>query len=979
MSIRTYYHVNIKDNEFTVHETSVKSVGAVETLQNIEKIVKQNLSCSWVSCSAFTRLSKAQQRLQLKAIAQKIQEGFIDKVGFFKKNAKADQVKTLCQAIENLVSLFALLPYEAMFKLCCLVGEKTLSQLNRAGREFVHQFLIDTAKTLTNSFYDLDLSTTHQYFCTLHQEVIKTKNEGFFSERLVSWQNVINGLKLHNHKRESLIHYLAEQNCPQLLELVVNHHPSPIDFNRKIFGKTPIMIAEEYGHQKVIEILKKSVQQLNKHPPFSILCEEIILNIFKFLNESELCKLSLVSKKFNKISTDNSLWKEIYINYFPTIENKIQKHLQDNLKDKLRCYVENMSNGNYVEEVISATVSRLPGYKVKILTSLLTHDLKTLSKALDLIKEQTSLPQFASQFGLPSHAINTLGNLFASIFRNQNAVRLLELTFPYQSIDISFPDDVSVVFEGHDRIFVRTASSIYTVGRNAAGALDPSPKIAVPHPADCFAKNWNEWLVLKEDSKIIVRKRNNNDYCYSHYQELEIEPFKITINFPLNFSFFRSLRGSQFMLQEVVNTENNSSIICWKHDEKERAWKTVQNFPNSKLLTHNSEYLFTSGLPNKIEDKGVSLVEDLKLRRSYKVSRDIYVWKHTEEEYIKINCFKDGLGYGLKIGCEENILNEEWQNTIAEHWNTFSYSSTGRHLFVSYSLGDLFILEGSYKPKKVSIYKGSSQELAKIYHSAFLFTKLDFPKVDKTETLLGFTQEKYLVSLDKLRGIIIRRFDVTKSEVLKNLSDELPKCPVTNFRSEREFIDFYYIHSRYNKIDYETREKISELHRKIFPFPSLFPDKYRAAGMLDLYLQQLEFGFEEIGNKLALDEWELLKNAIEGVEASPQILKDNIDTITERSSKNDSLSLCKISRLYLQMGDKQQAMQTLQIALKEPDVVQLYLEGFWSNIQKIKRIHQRLCKHKNSDIINVLDRIYKCYTQAEILLEKIKELINNLL
>ena len=48
----------------------------------------------------------------------------------------------------------------------------------------------------------------------------------------------------------------------------------------------------------------------------SILPEELLLHIFSFLSESDLCQASLVCKKFARFASDRKLWRDLFLRTF---------------------------------------------------------------------------------------------------------------------------------------------------------------------------------------------------------------------------------------------------------------------------------------------------------------------------------------------------------------------------------------------------------------------------------------------------------------------------------------------------------------------------------------------------------------------------------------------------------------------------------------------------------------------------------------
>ena len=48
----------------------------------------------------------------------------------------------------------------------------------------------------------------------------------------------------------------------------------------------------------------------------SILPEELLLHIFSFLRESDLCQASLVCKKFARFASDRKLWRDLFLRTF---------------------------------------------------------------------------------------------------------------------------------------------------------------------------------------------------------------------------------------------------------------------------------------------------------------------------------------------------------------------------------------------------------------------------------------------------------------------------------------------------------------------------------------------------------------------------------------------------------------------------------------------------------------------------------------
>lgn len=44
--------------------------------------------------------------------------------------------------------------------------------------------------------------------------------------------------------------------------------------------------------------------------------DEIVLMIFNYLNEKDLCKTAQVCKRFQTIADDNCLWKKLYQSVF---------------------------------------------------------------------------------------------------------------------------------------------------------------------------------------------------------------------------------------------------------------------------------------------------------------------------------------------------------------------------------------------------------------------------------------------------------------------------------------------------------------------------------------------------------------------------------------------------------------------------------------------------------------------------------------
>lgn len=52
---------------------------------------------------------------------------------------------------------------------------------------------------------------------------------------------------------------------------------------------------------------------------------EIIMDIFKYLSQEDLAQCSMVSKRFNALASDASLWKCWYLNKFTMTENIFRK------------------------------------------------------------------------------------------------------------------------------------------------------------------------------------------------------------------------------------------------------------------------------------------------------------------------------------------------------------------------------------------------------------------------------------------------------------------------------------------------------------------------------------------------------------------------------------------------------------------------------------------------------------------------------
>src|SRR5262249_16338007 len=84
---------------------------------------------------------------------------------------------------------------------------------------------------------------------------------------------------------------------------------------------------------------------------------------------------------------------------------------------------------------------------------------------------------------------------------------------------------------------------------------------------------------------------------------------------------------------------------------------------------------------------------------------------------------------------------------------------------------------------------------------------------------------------------------------------------------------------------------------------------------------------------------------------------------------------CRIFRLYLQLDDKINAEYWIKKALYQLEDVVCYLKGFRLNIKELGLIYRSLIANTNSKTQEALERIYKCYTQAADLLDKMESFI----
>jgi len=61
---------------------------------------------------------------------------------------------------------------------------------------------------------------------------------------------------------------------------------------------------------------------------------ELLINIFKFLNHSELSKCSLVNKSWSQICNDAALWRELdFSKYFKSASDDFLQFLHPKLKN----------------------------------------------------------------------------------------------------------------------------------------------------------------------------------------------------------------------------------------------------------------------------------------------------------------------------------------------------------------------------------------------------------------------------------------------------------------------------------------------------------------------------------------------------------------------------------------------------------------------------------------------------------------------
>lgn len=509
-------------------------------------------------------------------------------------------------------------------------------------------------------------------------------------------------------------------------------------------------------------------------PIYLIYDNNLFINIFKFLNENDLAAVSGISKVFSLLFLENYLWEKIYLRYFPANQNETTAlNPPGYLKNKLRDYFNNMREGRYIEKVIPyEQISRCEN---AIKASLMNHGISQGKEIINLIQQEVNQS--------PRHLLmfDEIGNLFANA--HQNTVHLQELSSDKHHCDITFPSNIAYLFKGYDRIFVETENQLlYVIGRKIQGEFDLSPNIVAPFTTQAvFLAAWNEWAVIEDKKQISLLKRDNDDRYYE-YQFLEIKDLPMQSKL----LFFRSLDGYEFMIQDALYSKNHC-VICWRHDPQKLKWEQFHVFTEAQLLSLNNEYVFIGEYPGRMKPESSK-------SRFYQYTRSISVWKLTKQNYIETYSFKDAIN--LFVETHSIKPSDPFSAYIESWWNSYTYSSIKNYLFATRSDGDLLFFHGKpSSPQIVVIAKGSQADL-KINKPNLLKTTKDFPVEDKSARHLGFTLDKSLVSMDNLRGVVIRQFDVPKHEVLNQIQEELQKSP-THFSSEKELVNYFHLQNRY--------------------------------------------------------------------------------------------------------------------------------------------------------------------------------------
>src|SRR5271166_2885993 len=121
---------------------------------------------------------------------------------------------------------------------------------------------------------------------------------------------------------------------------------------------------------------------------------DIIFCIFNFLDSKDIINCSEVNRQFNKIATNELLWKELYVKKFDIpCTNYKKQYITNDFMTKLN-YDPAMDTNDITVLYSRSNLNKLPD-EIKLLTNLetidISHDLCQISPEIGQLKKLSSI------------------------------------------------------------------------------------------------------------------------------------------------------------------------------------------------------------------------------------------------------------------------------------------------------------------------------------------------------------------------------------------------------------------------------------------------------------------------------------------------------------------------------------------------------------------------------------------------------------
>lgn len=812
-----------------------KGQGAVTTLEKIEIILRDKKR--WIPLNAQDNgvpKGQEQQRKRLGEIAHLILDNYLKKARnsyCFQEdtNESALKLKAIVRSIDNYLNPPAILPLppEIIAQIARLVfnGWRRIASLNRFGHSLG---VILRAKELGYTAKTMTAAKAHHYLICLLEELRKVRRLGFLPEKglFIHKDEILSNLKVLNSKGESLLHLAANNNFPFITKLALTEDKFSKHINRKENRETAIQIADHNKYTKLVKILSRHGAEMENTKLISfLLTTDCLYHIFSYLNKSQLALCTRVCKAWDKTASLNRLWEPFYRHHFPKASPAKTSLISEGYwKDKLANFFVNFSGAIFSETVIPHAGQFLN--QLIILENHLLiqsdHQLHLWSKNQADKFEQTKVIQNYYANNPLQDKTRFTGDMIA--YLTDRIVKLTDLS-SLSTKTLSFNFSLSEIRKGDDRLFVQgTDGSLHVIGRKTENDFAVPGRVELPSLDAEFRGASGEWLVVQDGAYTHLLKRSTREDIKTegtlfypieidYYQPHQIladgsSDYPFISNLQTRFTFSKTPEGLPMLIANTPPAPNGewNKVAAWQFNPNDNQWKLLFTEEDRKFLATDGQYVFFFGLPQR----------HCWSWKRYSLPVYIKKWDADANTYADRGEVKKS--HIVSVPLDSDPQSPSFDSLLNNHL-TFATLHGILVIGNTQESGLVFVDARCTPPKAIELPRGDHIDLQagclnyeKLNNGTFRESKIfgkTLPSFPYAERILGMTSDGSLVTSDKGRGFIIRKFDVKKSTVLAEIADKFLQCPsLKEFKSEEEVMNLAYLNHRFMKFDKQIRNEI---------------------------------------------------------------------------------------------------------------------------------------------------------------------------